>query len=124
MGSTRALGENEMKKWVLLISSVLLLAGCQAPNTYYWANYEPLVYSNYAQPGEIQPAEQVQLLQADEAKAQEKGLPLPPGFYAYLGYLYSLTGDNNAAVASFQSEKQNFPESAVFMDRLMGGARK
>jgi hypothetical protein len=106
---------------VLGISLLFLmgLLGCQTPTTYYWGNYESLVYSEYDTPGKIPPGEQIEILKQDIADAQTKNKPLPPGFYAHLGYLYFQVGAVAAAKASFTTEKENFPESAVFMDRLI-----
>jgi hypothetical protein len=97
----------------------LLLAGCQSPKTiYYWGHYEPVVYAQY-QPGKNQPEKLSALLEQDEQKAASKNQPLPPGFHAQLGYLYAQEGKSDLARQQYLLEKQQFPESAVFMDRFL-----
>ena len=50
--------------------------------------------------------------------------PVPPGFHAHLGYLYYQLGKADAARQELQTEKAEFPESAVFMDRLLANLEK
>jgi hypothetical protein len=49
---------------------------------------------------------------------------LPPGFHAHLGNLYYQMGKSDLALQEFQKEKAQFPESAVFMDRLIANLAK
>ena len=44
---------------------------------------------------------------------------MPPGWHAHLGYLYYRLGKADQARQEFQTEKAEFPESAVFMNRLL-----
>jgi hypothetical protein len=43
----------------------------------------------------------------------------PPGLQAHLGYLQLIAGNGTAAVSWFREEEETYPESAVFMDRLI-----
>jgi hypothetical protein len=63
-------------------------------------------------------------LEEDEQKAASLNKPLPPGFHAQLGYLYAQMGKTDLARQEYEKEKQSFPESAVFMDRLLGNQAK
>ncbi len=49
----------------------------------------------------------------------------PPGLHAHIGYLHSLTGDNDSARVHFQAEMDLYPEARVFMElclsKLGGG---
>jgi hypothetical protein len=104
-----------------LVCLLLLLAaaGCQSQKTiYYWGHYETVVYDQY-QPGKNDPAKLSALLEEDEQKAASKNKPLAPGFHAQLGYLYALQGKTDDARREYLLEKQQFPESAVFMDRFL-----
>jgi hypothetical protein len=103
----------------LLVGGALLASGCGPGPLYHWAHYEPLVYEMYDSPGKAEPAEQIDTLGADIAKAEAKGKAVPPGVHAHLGYMYLLQGDAAAARQQFEVEKQLFPESTVFMDRLL-----
>ena len=80
---------------ILLV--VLTLAGCGPGPLYYWGRYERLVYAMYAEPGNADPPEQIDLLREDVAVAQAKGGAVPPGVHAHLGYMYLLEGDGAAA---------------------------
>jgi hypothetical protein len=73
----------------------------------------------YADPGDAQPGEQIDELSEDIATAEAKGRVVPPGVHAHLGYMYLQQGNAMASRAEFETEKRLYPESAVFMDRLL-----
>lgn len=109
-----------MKPALLLGVSALLLAGCQtARPLYYWGHYEPMTYTGYEKPDKAPPERQIEWMLEDEQKAAAANLPVHPGFHAYLGYLYYQTGKYDLAAKEFEAEKQQFPESAHFMDRML-----
>jgi hypothetical protein len=99
--------------------ALVLLTGCAVPTLYSWGNYEAVVYATYAKPGAVPPERQIELLEQDYQKARSANKPVPPGFHAQLGYLYYQIGRLDQARQEFETEKANFPESAVFMDRLL-----
>ena len=103
-----------------LLTLLALLAGCATPTMYSWGRYEDVVYAMYAAPDKMPPARQVVLLEEDFQKARSKNRPVPPGWHAHLGYLYYQLGKADQARQEFQTEKAQFPESGVFMDRLLG----
>ena len=102
-----------------VLVAAVLATGCGPGPLYHWGHYEPLVYEMYAHPGKAEPAEQIDKLTADIATAQSKGHPVPPGVHAHLGYMYLQQGNAMAAREQFEIEKQLYPESTVFMDRLL-----
>ena len=104
--------------------SCALLSGCQSPYMYTWGAYEPLVYQMYRSPKDATPEKQIKILQKEAAQAESRHRELPPGFRAHLGYLLTQVGENDAARIQFESEKAHFPESAQFMDHLMGKGNK
>ena len=109
-----------MKLASLLVLLGLLVAGCQtARPLYYWGHYEPMIYTAYEKPDKAPPERQIEWMLADEQKAVAANLPVNPGFHAYLGYLYYQTGKYDLAAKEFEAEKQLFPESAHFMDRML-----
>jgi hypothetical protein len=108
-----------MKNLYALIAVIPLLTGCGTPQMYSWGSYEPLVYAMYAKPDKATPELQAAKLEEDYQKARAKNRPVPPGFHAHLGYLYYHMGKADQARQEFETEKANFPESAVFMDRLL-----
>ena len=70
------------------------------------------------------PESQVEQLEADLQKARSANKPVPPGFHAYLGYLYYQLGKSEQARQEFETEKTLFPESTVFMDHLLANLKK
>jgi hypothetical protein len=106
--------------WLLMGA---VLTGCQS-DTYYWGHYENLVYVSYAKPDKVSPQMQAEVMERDQYKADSEKKPLPPGFHAHLGYEYFLIGRNDLALLQFQKEKTEFPESTVFMDRLIASLSK
>jgi hypothetical protein len=114
------------KKTVLLsLAAAVLLTGCQSsPDIYYWGDYEHLIYISYTKPDKATPELQVQAMEEDMHKAASAKKPLPPGFHAHLGNLYYQMGKPDLAVQEFQKEKEQFPESAVLMDRLIATSTK
>lgn len=107
-------------KWFLVsVAAVTLLAGCRSPDIYYWGNYENVIYGMYAHPDKVPPDAQIQIMEKDEHKAVSANKPLPPGFHAHLGYAYFQVGKLDLARQEFEAEKQQFPESAVFVDRIL-----
>jgi hypothetical protein len=99
----------------------LALVGCsQAPQKLYqWGSYEEQIYAMYADPGKVPIESQIEKLEADYQIIRASNGAVPPGFHAHLGYLYFQLGKSNQAWQSFATEKSLFPESAVYMDRLM-----
>jgi hypothetical protein len=102
------------------------LVGCAAPkqSLYQWGDYENQVYSLYNDPGKSPIEAQIEKLEADYQKARSTNKAVPPGFHAHLGYLYFQAGKGGQAVQSFQTEKTLFPESAVYMNRILAKVKK
>jgi hypothetical protein len=99
---------------------MLLLTGCQGPSGLYeWGGYEDSVYRVCEQPDGFETQAEIDRLEAVVAKANESERGVPPGLHAYLGYLYYTIGDVDSATAAFESEKELYPESVVFVDGLM-----
>jgi len=113
-----------IKPLLIALTATALLAGCRSPDIYYWGNYENVVYGMYAHPDKVPPQAQIAKLEQDEHKATSANKPLPPGFHAHLGWAYSQTGKLDLARQEFELEKQQFPESAVFMDRVLNNMAK
>ncbi|HWR73665.1 MAG TPA: DUF4810 domain-containing protein [Nitrospirota bacterium] len=111
-----------MRKVKILFPVLMLaaaLAGCAKPLLYQWGSYEEQVYTMYSDPGKISPEEQLQHLEQDYQAARSANRPVPPGYHAHVGYLYFQLGKADQALQSFETEKALFPESTVYMDRLI-----
>ncbi len=107
-------------KIIILLALQVVLSSCVSNSTqYYWGGYENNLYTQYNKPGDATPEVQIEKMRADILKANSKNQPMPPGFYAHLGYQYLLTGKAVQARNCFTFEKKSFPESAVMMDRFL-----
>ena len=108
-----------MKRPVLCVL-VAAIAGCAAkPTIYNWGSYESLVYARYAAPGKVGPEQEIEQLEKDRQQGLAAHRRMPPGWHAHLGMLYLQVGKADQARQEFTSEKAEFPESAVFVDRLL-----
>lgn len=110
---------------VTLLGQVFI-SGCavQPKTLYYWGEYQNQVheYLQSADGGDIQ--KQVAALEAGIEKATAGGLSLPPGYHAQLGMLYYAEGKPDLAIEQLQLEKSAYPESAIYMDRLLARFKK
>jgi hypothetical protein len=114
-----------MSRFALMMASALLTAGCAAPRPLYtWGSYEDLIYASYASPGKLAPQDEVNLLEKDYQQARAANMRMPPGWHAHLGYLYYELGNPDQARQELQTEEAEFPESKVFMDRLLANLQK
>jgi hypothetical protein len=120
----RTLIATYLKIGVLLVSCSLMTGCATSEPLYFWGNYEDLIYQMYLEPGSADSATQVAKLKEDINKASNVGKPVPPGLHTHLGYMYFLQSDTHAAVLEFETEKKLFPESAKFIDGLMGRLKK
>jgi hypothetical protein len=110
---------------IVLIGVVTLLAGCATQrNLYAWGGYEDLIYVSYSAPGKLSPEDQIKQLEQDSQKAQATGARMPPGWHAHLGSLYAQSGNLEEARRELLKEKDQFPESAVFVDHLLSNLNK
>lgn len=107
--------------WVVVLA---LVTGCASPTLYSWGRYENVVYTTYAAPDKMPPERQVEILEEDYQKARSANKPVPPGWHAHLGCLYYQLGKADQARQEFETEKAQYPESAVFMDRLLANLAK
>jgi hypothetical protein len=78
----------------------------------------------YAKPDKVPPEAQAEIMEADLQKAIAANKPVPPGFHAHLGYVYFQLGKLDLTKREFESEKKLFPESTVFMDRMLANLVK
>ncbi len=103
--------------------SVLML-GCSTPSLYSWGHYEERIYASYVTPGTMLLEAQVAELEGDYQKARAESKRMPPGFHAQLGYLYFQLGKLDQARRELETERTEFPESAVLVDRLLASLKK
>jgi hypothetical protein len=109
-----------MSTRVLLIAPILagLLAGCVTNHQRYeWGAYDPSLYAYYKDP--TKEAALAESLAEIISTADSQHALVPPGIYAEYGYLQLQEGKNLAAVDLFKQEESHWPESKVFMDRMI-----
>jgi hypothetical protein len=94
------------------------LGGCATTSHKYdWGKYDPSLYSYYKDPTKT--GELAASLSAVIQAADSKRAVVPPGIYAEYGYLQMQQGKNQEAVDLFRQEEAHWPESKVFMDRMI-----
>jgi hypothetical protein len=109
-------------KCMMCLALLVSLAGCSRPALYDWGSYGASV-------DRLSTAKDVNLPEERDAMAKEvqdtvaAGKQVPPGKFAYVGYLYAITNDPAAARKYFEAEKKAYPESAIFVDRMVGRMR-
>jgi len=108
-----------------------VLSACAAkPSLYRWGAYEDIVYARYADAfagagasagagSDDAAATAAALLEQDLARTLEEGKRAPPGVRAHLGYLYFEQGRLAEARALLEEERSTYPESTLFIDRLL-----
>jgi len=102
----------------LIASVATLLCGCATTHDKYdWGSYDHSLYVYYKDPataGDLLQGLDALIKNADSTKAV-----VPPGIYAEYGYLLLQQGKSKEAVGAFQQEETRWPESKVFMDRMI-----
>ncbi len=102
----------------LAMAVVVTLGACAATTQKYnWEKYDPALYGYYKSPAKL--AELNQALEAIIKSADINKARVPPGIYAEYGYLQLQAGKSAEAVTMFEEEETHWPESKVFMDRMI-----
>ncbi|MDR2195708.1 MAG: DUF4810 domain-containing protein, partial [Gallionellaceae bacterium] len=86
-----------------------------------WEGYQPQVYEYFK--GGSKDAQAAELERGLEAIKSTNGA-VPPGYHAHLGMLYMELGKDDQMIQEFQTEKALFPESAPYIDYLLGNLKK
>ena len=101
---------------------VLILSGCantvKEPPLYGWRSYEKNLDAHFRS-DKSSPDDQLRSMLDDRQQIEAAGQALPPGYRAHLGLLYGRRGDLEGLRQNIEAEKQQFPESAGFMDFLL-----
>jgi hypothetical protein len=114
-----------MSRLQWLAAGMLALAGCAAqPTQYSWGNYEEVIYASYVSRSDVPAEKQIETLEKDYQAARAANRRVPPGWHAHLAYLYYETGKLDQARQELLTEKAEFPESSVFVDRLLANLPK
>ncbi|MEO8445101.1 MAG: DUF4810 domain-containing protein [Gammaproteobacteria bacterium] len=110
---------------LLPVALLVLAAGCASVSEQYsWGGYEDQIYLSYARPGDMPPERQAEGMEKDYQVARAANRRMPPGWHAQLGYVYYQLGRLDQAEQQLRTEKAEYPESAVFVDRLMANLKR
>ncbi|WP_462327070.1 DUF4810 domain-containing protein [Desulfobaculum sp.] len=101
------------------VLSILMLAGCQKTGIYYWGDYSETYYQYMQSPTEETLATHVQSIESVIEQSKRLNKAVPPGIYAEYGYYKLKAGQTDEAVKYFTLEKELYPESRIFMERLI-----
>lgn len=102
------------------ISLATVLAACKTTQLYPWGNYDEALYAHYKHPQQRDEfvAEMKKLVDAADAQR----LKAPPGCYAEYGYALLEEGRRPEAATYFKKERDAWPESRAFMDKMIAVA--
>jgi hypothetical protein len=113
-----------MKKLIvnILAGFILLgsLVGC-AQTHYAWNNYDSKLYDHYKDPSQ---KEEFAIALKETLADAEASNRVPPGIYAEYGFLLYEQGDSLQAIQYYQKEYDMWPESRVFMSKMINSAQK
>lgn len=110
-----------MKRPLMAIAALSLLAGCQPQTKYDWAGYPNALLAYYHSPTDRSVFDK-SLDDAINTGAVKHRVP--PGIYAEAGYEAFSHGDNQKAIDLFNKEKAAWPESTTFMDKAIANVGK
>ena len=103
-------------KLFCLLLFLMTMTGCVAQSRYNWCDYDTKMYKHYKNP--VQREAFVQGLKEIIEEAEPEG-KVPPGIYAEYGFALYEEGNHQAAIAYFKKEADKWPESRVFMTKLI-----
>jgi len=105
-------------KYFCLSLLLLAMTGCVAQSRYRynWCNYDTKMYRHYKNPAQREAF--VKGLKEIIEEAEPKG-KVPPGIYAEYGFALYEEGNHEEAITYFKKESDKWPESKVFMTKLI-----
>lgn len=109
-----------MKKLCLAGVVLLALASCTTTTTLYsWNDYVDSSYQYYKQQTPESTARLMKTYEAMIKKPNGSRKTIAPGICSEYGYFLIQNGKKDEGVAMLKKEKELYPESTVFMDRLI-----
>ncbi len=103
---------------IIACALTVTLAGCaNTHQAYNWGRYDPALYAYYKVPAN-EPQFEAALLEIIQPTGSKTGA-VPPGIFAEYGYLRLQQGNPAEAVQFFRQEEAHWPESRVFMERMI-----
>ncbi len=108
-----------MKKIALVAGCAILLSSCAPKTLYNWGNYQAATYS-YVKNNTDEDAEKLSktYLYMIDTPTGTRGV-VPPGIYADYGYMLFRQGKTDEALKYMKMEIGLYPESTVFVGRII-----
>lgn len=109
-----------MKKIIFITMSVLLLASCSTQQSLYsWGHYENASYNYLKNSDELSTQELIKTYQEIIDKQKGKRGTVPPGVYADYGFVLLQANRTEEGKAMLLKEISLYPESKVFIERIL-----
>lgn len=111
-----------MKKTALLTVLVLLLAGAApvfADGVYGWYNYQSTSYNYLKKQDEAAEASLIKTYEKIISRPRGSSKTVPPGIYADYGWLLIKRKETEKGIEMLRKEMELYPESAVFITRIL-----
>lgn len=110
-----------ISKYLVLVLAILTVTGCAPKTRYNWHSYDDVLYQHYKNPTESEAFVEALKDVVDEGDASGR---IPPGMYAEYGYVLYEQGKISDAIVYFQKESDKWPESKIFMTKVIAIAKK
>lgn len=109
-----------MKKIFLLSGFILLLSSCSTQkNLYSWDKYTTTSYNYYKKQTPESEEALMKTYQRIITKAENQNSRIAPGIYAEYGFFLMKNGKRDEGLTYITKEKELYPESTPFIDRLI-----
>ena len=108
---------------IAVVVAVLASTACVPhQGLYYWNGYDTALYQHYRNPQDRETF--VAAVVETIRQADERGMRVPPGVSAELGYALFEEGKAKEAIPWFERERKEWPESQVLMDKMIRNANQ
>lgn len=110
-----------IKNHFFLLASLLVFSNCTSskPALYSWQNYETSSYTYLKNSDEAALEELVVAYEKIISEQSGTRNVVPPGIYADYGFLLLQNGENEKGKEMLQKEIEIYPESKIFIDRIL-----
>lgn len=110
-----------LRNAVMAASLSALLVGCATVTEagYFWGDYSSSLYRYTKDPSKETLMAHIATLEKMIVEAERRDLRVPPGIHAELGHLKGKQGDAVARDQHFVAEIGLYPESRVFVEKLI-----
>ena len=108
-----------MKKILLAALVITTIASCTTTTLYSWYDYEDITYEySKKRTEELQAKLLKQYKKITEKQPGTRGV-VPPGLYAEYGYLLYTTGQQEEGLKFLKEEIKLYPESEIYISRII-----